>query len=249
MEWLRRRRATDGPVIDRSLVERRLPILAGLEGDSLDRLLTLAGRFLARKKIETVGDCALDDDDPALIALQACLPVLELGLDWYRGWSTVLVYPDEFVAPREEMDETGIVHRYDEVLSGESWDKGPVVLSLTGLDESGWGDGHNVVIHEMAHKLDMRNGDPNGYPPLHAGMERAAWTAAFQAAFDDLNARIDSDQPTAVDDYAATSPGECFAVMCEAFFETPRSLRRAYPSVYEQLRGFFRQDPGQRLAT
>ncbi len=119
--------------------------------------------------------------------------------------------------------------------------------------------GYNVVIHEFAHKLDMRNGDPNGFPPLHAGMGAKEWKAAFKAAYEDFCGKVDAAERLTerrmqaaldrlpIDPYAAESAGEFFAVASEAFFETPELLAPAYPAVYEQLRLFYRQDPRARL--
>jgi hypothetical protein len=119
--------------------------------------------------------------------------------------------------------------------------------------------GYNVVIHEFAHKLDMRNGDPNGFPPLHAGMKAAQWKDAFASAYADFRARVEGAErlperrmqaafdALPIDPYGAESAGEFFAVASEAFFETPEILAPAYPAVYGQLRLFYRQDPAQRL--
>ena len=120
--------------------------------------------------------------------------------------------------------------------------------------------GYNVVIHEFAHKLDMRNGDPNGFPPLHKGMAPADWKRAFSDAYRDFLAKVEAAEALPerrmqrvldalpLDPYAAESAGEFFAVASEAFFETPEVLAPAYPAVYEQLRLFYKQDPGARLA-
>ena len=105
--------------------------------------------------------------------LQAALPVLNLGLDWYRGWHSVVLYPDEFRSRFEEVDEAGVVHEVEDWRSGESWTAGPLILSLDDLRWSGRGEGYDVVIHEFAHKLDMLNGDVDGMPALqdlHAAM-------------------------------------------------------------------------------
>ena len=104
-----------------------------------------------------------------------------------------------------------------------------------------------VIVHEMAHKLDLLNGEANGMPPLHAGMSRSAWTAAFSSAFEDFSERVERGEEVLIDDYAADDPGEFFAVMSEAFFLHPRDVREAYPEVYGQLEAFYRQDPGLRL--
>jgi len=105
-----------------------------------------------------------------------------------------------------------------------------------------------VVIHEFAHKLDMLNGEPNGYPPLPADMSRGEWAAAFTAAYDDFCRKIDRGLEVAIDEYAAESPAEFFAVLSEAFFESPLVVQETYPDVYTQLARFYRQDTAARLA-
>jgi MtfA peptidase len=121
------------------------------------------------------------------------------------------------------------------------------VLSWADVARSGEEDGVNVVIHEFAHKLDMLNGDANGFPPLHKGMDREAWSLAFEAAYSDFCNRVDAGEYTDIDPYASESPGEFFAVLSEAFFEIPEVVHASYPTVYDQLRQFYRQDPLARL--
>lgn len=223
-----------------------LPLLGGLSGDELGRLRELVILFLREKELVAAGGVVLNDGMRLKIAAQACLPILNLGLDYYAGWVSVIVYPDEFVPEYEFMDEDGVVHQVREPMIGESWERGPVILSGADVERSGEGDGVNVVIHEFAHKLDMLNGAPDGFPPLHREMDRLSWTRAFTRAFDDFGAKVESGAETAIDPYAAESPAEFFAVMCEAFFEIPQVLRREYPEVYRQLAAFFRQDPAAR---
>ena len=165
---------------------------------------------------------------------------MHLGLDYYDGWHSVVVYPGGFLARGHEMDEAGVVHEYEEARSGEAWLAGPVILSLEDVAASGQLDGYNVVIHEMAHKLDMLNGDANGHPPLHAGMDSRVWYEAFSAAYAHSNRCLDAGQEPPLDDYAAQSPAEFFAVASEYFFELPDVLRDAYPDVYRQLAAFYR---------
>ena len=244
--WPRRRaRAIDEA--DWAAVLERLPILDPLDDGERERLRGLAARFVAGKSIEPVLGQRVGAVDAAVIAAQACLPVLALGLDAYRSWRTVVVYPAGFVSREHEVDEAGVEHEWEEERSGESWLGGPLVLSLEDVEASGCGDGYNVVIHEVAHKLDMLDGDANGRPPLHPGMDAAAWSRDFTAAFDDLNRRIEAGETPAIDEYAAQEPGEFFAVTSECFFETPDVLDADYPVVYAHLRGFYRQDPLARL--
>ena len=214
------------------------------------RLRDLTAVFLREKRFDPVGGAALDDELRVSIAAQACLPILGLDLDWYSDWSTIIVTPRAYDVSKREYDEAGVVHEYEDEFSGESFDLGPVALSRVDVEESGWGDGYNVVIHEMAHKLDGRDGDYDGCAPVHRGMSYEAWRAAFVPAFDDIREkaarapkRRSRRRGPRIDAYAAESPDEFFAVACEYFFEKPFLLKSEYPEVYAQLALFFRRDP------
>ena len=228
-------------------VREQHPILAGLTPAEDARLQALAGRFLRRKRFELRG---LKEDAEAcrlVVAAQACLPILGLGFDWYRGWHTVVLVPREFTAHLEETEAGGVVREWEEELAGEAWDEGPIVLSWSDVEESGWGDGCNVVIHEAAHKLDLLDGAMNGRPALHRGMDPGAWQRELGQAYERLCADERRGRGGAVDFYAAESPAEFFAVTSELFFEQPGALHGQFPGVYDQLRAFYRQDPRQRL--
>jgi Mlc titration factor MtfA (ptsG expression regulator) len=241
--WRRRRAAKRLEILDAQWqdAEARLPFLERLNAAERQRLRTLAREFIASKEWSGAQGLKLGATLQLSIALQACLPILNLGLDWYRGWVGIIVYPGDFVIPRRIVDEDGIVHEYDDPVLGEAWEGGPVLLSWFD-DPSEPGD-VNIVIHEFAHKLDMSNGAVDGMPRLHAGMRVADWRAAFQPAYEDFCRRVDSGEETALDPYAAEHPSEFFAVASEVFFVAPALLNAAYPAVYRQLRLFYRQDP------
>ncbi len=222
-------------------VESGLPFLAHLCAEERTALRTMALEFIAQKEWHGAQGLQLTPDIQLSIALQACLPVLKLGLDSYRDWVGVIVYPGDFLIPRRQMSEDGVVHEYDDEVAGEAWEGGPVLLSW--FDDPQEAAGMNVVIHEFAHKLDMLNGPPDGLPPLHEGMCRQAWSKAFEPAYENFCARVDDGEETWIDPYAATHPAEFFAVASEVFFEAPGLLHHEYPAVYEQLRQFYRQDP------
>lgn len=245
----RRRRALDRVQVDEGQwldAERELPFLARLSPTERQQLRDMAREFIATKEWSGARGLALTAEIQLAIALQACLPVLKLGLDWYRGWVGVVVYPGDFVIPRRVMDDAGVVHEYDDEVLGEAWEGGPVLVSWFGRQEGP--DDINVVIHEFAHKLDMSNGDVDGAPALHAGMSRRDWEAAFAPAYEDFCRRVDGGEETRLDPYGAEHPGEFFAVMSEAFFVTPQLLLGEYPGVYAQLRLFYRQDPAAAAA-
>ncbi len=253
MSWFkrwRRARVLKQAAFDPELWARtvaRYPFTQALSADERERLRELVILFLHEKAVHGAGGMKVRDDVRLAVAAQACVLILNLGLDYYRGWVEVIVYPDEFVAEYDYMDEAGVLHHVEEPMSGESWSRGPVIISWADVEEAGSGGGYNVVIHEFAHKLDMLNGEPNGYPPLHAGMHRSAWSAAFTRAYEHFCREVDGGAETPIDDYAAESPAEFFAVISEAFFEAPLTLGETYPDVYAQLVQFYRQDPAARL--
>ncbi|MDR1275428.1 MAG: zinc-dependent peptidase [Candidatus Accumulibacter sp.] len=233
-----------------------LPFLARLSADEAERLKRLSERFLAEKEFTGAGGLEITDAICVSVAAQACLPILNLGIAYYDGWVGIVVYPDEFVVPRITVDETGVAHEYDDVASGEAWEGGPVVVSWG--DAKMAGDGYNVVIHEFAHKLDMRDGRIDGVPPLPPDIPAGEWEDALHAAFDEFQTfavvAFESDEseesddpgePDGFDDYAATNPEEFFAVMSEAFFEAPKLLRGEFPALYALFARFYRQDPAR----
>jgi Mlc titration factor MtfA (ptsG expression regulator) len=255
MGWLRewkRRRILARHRIDDALWRRalrHLPFLAGLSADEERRLKSLALLFLAEKQLTPLRGLVLSDDDRLEIALQACLPVLELGLDWYDGWVGIVVHPSDFKVQRAHTDEDGVLHEWDDELAGESWQGGPVVLSWEALDDSGTvaAGGANVVIHEFAHKLDMMTGEADGVPPLPSREARERWIEVFDAEFDRFCRDVDAGRKTFLDPYAAESEAEFFAVASEAFFESPNALQREFPRIFGLFRDFYRQDPARRL--
>lgn len=221
-------------------VEARLPFLDYLDDGERARLRVLARDFLAQKQFHGARGLHLTDEMLLAIALQACLPILNIGLAAYRGWVGVVVYPGDFVIPRQDVDEAGVVHEYDDEVLGEAWPGGPALLSWF---DDGPQDGVNVVIHEFAHKLDMENGGVDGLPVLPPGMSRRAWAAAFGQAYESFCRQVDAGEETVLDPYGAEHPAEFFAVAAETFFEAPCDLLAEFPEVYAQLSRYFRLDP------
>lgn len=255
----RRRRLLENFGIPQKLwdwVLREHRIFARLDEADLRLLREYSTILLGEKRFDPVGGVSLDEELKLSISAQAALPLLGLpdGPDWYDDWSTFIVTPREYDVTAREFDESGVVHEYEDSLAGEVFDLGPVALSKADVEASGWGEGYNVVIHEMAHKLDGRNGSIDGVPPLHDDMDESAWREAFTSAYEDLRIRIGARprrgsrrgrriRAARIDPYAAEAPEEFFAVACEYFFERPALLCSEYPEVYAQLRLFFRRDP------
>lgn len=249
--WWRRQR--DARLLRRRAIPSSLwqttlslyPFIAARDNAQLERLQALAALFLARKEFTAVGALELSDEIAVAIAAQACLPVLELGLDAYDGFVGIVVHPDEVVAHREVTDEHGIVHHFDEVLTGEAMEGGPVMLSWNDVARAGSSaaTGYNVVIHEFVHVLDMHDGIVDGMPPLPDAQARRHWRVVMQAAFERLRRSLDAGQGGFLDPYGAESIEEFFPVAAEAFFVAPQALRAEQPALYELFADYFRQDP------
>jgi MtfA peptidase len=263
----RRERALRKHAIDDSLWHSTLASLSFLSHlDDADRvrLREMTSLFIAEKEFSTAHDLLLTDEMIVAISVQACLPVLNLSLDLYRGWVGVIVYPGEFVIRKTVEDEDGVVHEVEQDASGEAWEGGPVVLSWedaqmsaqTSEQTGGEADAYNVVIHEFAHKIDMLTGEADGHPPLfrrwHAPLDSDAWNDVFDPAYDHFCAQVDAVPPrrwnrferdSLIDPYAADHPSEFFAICSEALFVQPVAFEREYPDLYRILARYYRQDP------
>jgi len=245
----RRKRVLRRSALDPALwrqVTGGMPFLRGLTLEECRRLRDCCVLFLAEKEMHGARGFVLRDAVRLSIAVQACLPILNLGLDLYQGWVGIVVYPGEFRVRREETDESGVVHEYEDELSGEAWPGGPVILSWEDitLGEAGY----NVVIHEFAHKLHMSRGAMDDFPPPLAHMARDAWLGAWDAAYEQFCGQVDRGVETLIDPYASEDPAEFFAVLSEAFFTSALAVRSTYPELYRQLAQFYRQDPATRQA-
>lgn len=245
--WLRRRAAP--PAIPDSLwqgVLAHYPFLAQREPGDVQRLRNLAAQFLAQKEFDGARGFIITDEVALAIAAQAVLPVLHLGLAWYDDFVGIVVHADEVVAKRRSMDDTGVVHDWEEVISGEAMDKGPVMLSwkdVAGARESAH-EGYNVVIHEFVHKIDMRDGAPDGCPPMPTKAARRAWLEVMQSEFEAFRektiiAERFGGEQTWLDPYGATSIDEFFAVASEAYFVAPARFREEHGTLATLFDGFF----------
>jgi Mlc titration factor MtfA (ptsG expression regulator) len=235
----------------------RYPFLAERPAAERQRLRALAAQFLRDKEFHGAHGFVITDEVALAIAAQAVLPVLNLegGLAWYDDFVGIVVHPAEVVAHRTTTDASGVVHQYDEVVAGEAMEHGPVMLSwedvLAGSVTRR--DGYNVVIHEFAHKIDMRSGAADGCPPLPPGFlgtrsaraARNAWMAVLEPAHEALRERAImaerfGGEPPWLDAYGAQSPAEFFAVACEAYFVNRPALQAEFAALVELFDAFFK---------
>jgi Mlc titration factor MtfA (ptsG expression regulator) len=240
--FLRRKLAAPAiPDADWAALRARLRLLDARTDDEVAALRALTAEFLARKTFSPARGLVLDSAMCLSIAAQACLPVLNLGFDWLRGWREVIVYPGQFrVRRRDHDEESNVVHEWDDELAGEAWSHGPIVLSWADIEQdlADPFEGFNVVIHEIAHKLDLLDGDSDGTPPLRGARHRD-WVRTMQAAYDEHARAVDRGEDTVLDPYAAEAPDEFFAVASEYYFTAADVLAEHYPAVHAELAKFY----------
>jgi Mlc titration factor MtfA (ptsG expression regulator) len=244
---LRRNRATSRPFPApwEEILARNFPLGLRLPESDRDELRRRTKIFLLEKRFEGVGGLEMTDEIRVTVAAQACLLLLHRDEDDYPALSTILVYPTAYRAHSREHGEYGMVTESDQVRLGEAWNAETVVLSWDDVrrgaaDDS---DGHNVVLHEFAHQLDMEDRAANGAPALADHRMYAAWARVLGHEFEQLQGAVDRHESTLMDAYGTHSPAEFFAVATETFFEKPVELRDEHSELYEQLREFYRQDP------
>lgn len=246
--WLRRRpRAPDLPDALWQATLARYPFLAERDAQELARLRDMSAQFLAHKEFHGAGGLVITDEMALAIAAQAVLPVLHLGLSWYDDFVGIVVHPDEVVARRTSVDDTGIVHDWDEVLAGEAMEGGPVMLNWHDVAHAGSTaeTGFNVVIHEFVHKIDLRDGEANGCPPLPSRAARLQWLGVLEANYARFCEQVKvaerfGGEPPWLDDYGATALDEFFAVACEAYFVNRARFTKDFPELTTLFDGFFR---------
>lgn len=250
--WLayRRSRVTETafPASWRKILQQRVPLVRRLPVPLQLQLKKHMQVFIAEKSFLGCGGLHITEEMRVVIAAQACLLLLNRVTDYFANVRQVLVYPGAFVVNRTTVDGAGVQQENRQALSGESWSQGQVILSWQDTLEGAAiaDDGRNVVIHEFAHQLDQENGAARGAPPPTLGDTRhdaRRWSLVFHAAY----ARLQSEARHGVDGllnhYGAQEPAEFFAVVSEVFFEQPQALAAEYPSLYQELSGYYKVDP------
>jgi len=208
--------------------------------------------FLDEKEWEGCGGLDLTDEIRITIAAEACLLQLGLPHDYYRNVESILVYPSTVVPPERQ---TGVFESVDGPveatvpLLGQAFARGPVILVWDAVLHGARHpeQGHNVVYHEFAHKLDMLDGTADGTPPLADSGQLAEWVAVCTREFLRLRGLADKGHKTFLDSYGAKNEAEFFAVATEEFFDRPITIQKHAPDLYHVLSAYYHQDPAERV--
>ena len=243
--WRRQRIAgRPFPAAWRDIVRRRVPLASELPAAQQLRLKKHIQVLLADVPFIGCAGLQVNDEMRVTIAAQAAFLLLGRGGS-FSNLREVLVYPGHFVVPRSEMGAGGVVHEARDVLAGQSWQRGQIIVAWDAVLDGAVDphDGVNVVMHEFAHQLDQDTGAANGAPYVGRGALQQAWARVMNQEFGALLGRLARAEPGLIDPYAATSPAEFFAVTTELFFEKPAALAAERPELYEQLKRCYRLDP------
>ncbi|MGA8515512.1 MAG: M90 family metallopeptidase [Burkholderiaceae bacterium] len=237
-----------------------LPFIHTLGAPDLQRLRQLASLFLDRKEFSGAQGWVVTDAQAVMVATQACLPILhiaaperpDLALRWYGGFVGIVLHAGEVRARRSEQDETGVVHHWQEDLTGETLQGGPLMLAWSDVANAGHSarESYNVVVHEFIHVMDLQDGMADGCPPMPAGA-RNTWLATLQAEYATFCEQTVlwerfgtlAGHAPLLDAYGSTSIDEFFAVAAEAYFVRRSDFASAHPRLLAQFDGFFIHRP------
>jgi len=254
--WFAERRrakilATPFPEAWEATLRRDVTFWRYLDDEERTQLRELIQVFIAEKHWEGCGGLELTDPMRVTIAAGACLLLLGRDHALFDDVQSILVYPNTVVPPERPLSffsRGGEIVHGPSPLAGEAWQGGPVILVWDAVKRGARHaeDGHNVVFHEFAHKIDMLDGGADGTPPLADRATRRTWAEVCAEIYLALK-----DEDPAVrrvlDPYGATHEAEFFAVATESFFERPEALAGALPALYQLLADFYQQDPRARM--
>lgn len=215
-----------------------LPWYAAWPQPVRDKLVADIKIFIAEKDWEGCDGLQLVPEMQCVIAAQAAMMLTGIHGYCFDGVQTVLVYPGSF---RRRTGDGLLV--WSDSRIGEAWHRGPIVLSWSDVAQS-W-EGHNLVVHELAHHIDGIDGEMSGSPVFGNRQSQEEWEKVAAREFESLSRRVAAGRATFLDPYGATSRAEFFAVASEAFFEVPRGLRDHHPQLYRTMTGIFHSDPAE----
>jgi Mlc titration factor MtfA (ptsG expression regulator) len=255
--WIRDRRRSRArkrpfPAEWEAIVRANVAHYCLLDDAERSELQAMIQVFIEEKHWEGCGGLDLTDEIRVTIAAQACLLQLGLPHDYYRNVESILVYPSTVLPPEHH---PGVFERVSGPVAppvpilGQAFGRGPVILVWDAVLHGARHpeQGHNVVYHEFAHKLDMLDGAADGTPLLVDRDQFAEWVAVCSFEFLRLRRLAEKGHKTFLDAYGATSEAEFFAVATEEFFDRPLALQKHAPNLYRVLSAYYRQDPAGRV--
>ena len=143
-----------------NILRRNVPYYSRLSDDEQRQLQDHIKVFLSEKRFAGCGGLDITDEIRVTVAAHACILLLNRQGDYYPRMKSIFVYPHECFSERRvgQPDGVGVAGEFARL--GESWYRGPVVLSWDSLTSgvADRRDGFNVVLHEFAHQLESESG-------------------------------------------------------------------------------------------
>lgn len=201
--------------------------------------------FLMDKTFEPCGGLSeVSDKIAVIVAANASLLTLGRDIPAWKALRSVLIYPSAFcsrdpagsIAASADGEPEPVPAEEKTENDGESRSSGTVTLSRERIlrDCAFSGNAQNVIIHEFAHQF--ADTEPLCFPREKI----SAWERLFKKEMAHLQS---GESNTILDEYGADDPAEFFAVSTEAFFGTPKTLRRAHPEIYDALSEIYALSP------
>ena len=254
--WLRNRRRrkilqAPFPQEWRDILQEMVKHYSYLDDTEKNRLEELVQFFIAEKNFEGCGGLELTDEIKVVVAAQACLLVLGLPDYQYLELESVLIYPTTVKVPPSRLSvfaDSPMIVPDQQAILGMASSRGPVILVWDAVKRGARHpeQGHNVVYHEFAHILDMRDGTADGTPELFNRQLYQAWVEICSKEFFKLKKDAEKGRKSLLDSYGAVHEAEFFAVATELFFDRPLRMKLKHPDLYAVLSAYYRQDTAER---
>jgi len=232
----------------RQILEGRSAQWRLLEPAQRDRLGELADWMLRDKRWEAARDFELTDEVRTVVSAHASLLILGLDESWYDSIGSIVVRAGSMTQYGGSSGPIrGTVSGAPQWIDGETHHgDGPLMVSWRAArrEATQLRLGRDVVIHEFAHKIDMRDGTLDGTPILDTDEVRERWVTVCTEHYE--AARFGMSGPL-LRQYGGTNVGEFFAVATETFFTRPVELAEQKPDLFAVLADFYRQDPADRM--
>jgi MtfA peptidase len=230
-------------------LENRVPYYSILPDPVKHELHKRISVLMHEKNFEGCGGFKLTETEQVIISAYAGLLIIGEPSGYYPSLRTILVYPENYMAPVHEEEESGIMTEGVEPRSGESWDLGTIVLSWDDIqnDLDNSFSGSNLILHEFSHQLDVQYGMTAGIDENGRVRTKNEWNDTLSKHYLGLKRDIARGRVHLIDSYGATNPAEFFAVTTETFYEDGYRLYREYPKLYELFKSFYNFDPASIL--
>ncbi|MDA3797747.1 MAG: zinc-dependent peptidase [Kiritimatiellae bacterium] len=251
----RRKKLTQAPFLPlwEDIIRRNIALYCVMDDAERAHLRALIQVFIAEKHWEGAGGLELTDEIRVTVSAQACLLLLGLPHNYYKNVDSIIIYPSTVVLPQRQpcfLGNTLIQEEVGQPILGQAIQHGPVIIiwdaALHGGRRSK--DGHNVIYHEFAHKLDMLDGTVNGTPPLRDRAEYRDWNLTCSREYLRIKHSTAKGKKKFLNSYAATNEAEFFAVATEQFFEQPRLMIKHAPDLYRVLQEYYCQNPAEHFS-